>query len=176
MKNKKEHHQEGFSESGEPLGPKSETEARLEAELAERVEEAEKLKKELLYQTAEVENFKRRTENRYRDMLKYATEPLVRDLLPAIDNLERALSHSSESSALTEGLGHVLIQFREVLAKNGVVEIMADGEKFDPNFHEAIAQAPGPEDGKVIMVQEKGYTIHGKLLRPARVVVSKLAQ
>lgn len=134
------------------------------------------LQKELLYQAAEVENFKRRTEKRYADALKFATEPLIRDLLPAIDNLERALDHADTSTdSVREGLGHILNQIRLVLARHGVEEIAAEGAKFDPNFHEALAQVPGQEDGMVASVHEKGYTIHQKLLRPSKVLVTRLA-
>lgn len=134
------------------------------------------LQKELLYQTAEVENFKRRTEKRYADALKFACEPLIRDILPVIDNLERALEHAGNSSeSVAEGLGHILTQLRSVLVRHGVEEIAAQGVKFDPNFHEALAQVPAETEGMVHSVHEKGYTIHQKLLRPSKVLVTRLA-
>lgn len=134
------------------------------------------LQKELLYQAAEVENFKRRTEKRYADALKFAAEPLIRDLLPVVDNLERALEHAGNSSeSVAEGLGHILAQLRSALSRHGVEEIGAEGAKFDPNFHEALAQVPGEKDGMVASVHEKGYTIHQKLLRPSKVLVTRLA-
>lgn len=150
----------------------------LEAEQAvdKRDETIEGLKKELLYQAAEVENFKRRTEKRYADALKYATEPLLKDLLSVLDNLERAAQHVGDApEAVTEGLLHIADQLRNTIVRHGVVEIEAEGAKFDPNLHEALAMVPGAEDNLVMMVQEKGYTIHGKLLRPAKVLVSKVA-
>lgn len=140
----------------------------------EKALEIDRLKKELLYQAAEVENFKRRTENRYREMLRFASEPLVRDLLQVVDNLERATGHAMEAhEALGEGLGHILAHFRAILGNHEVAEIEALGAKFDPNLHEAIAMVPGEEDGKIIAVQEKGYTYRGKLLRPPKVIVSR---
>ena len=136
----------------------------------------EELKRELLYQAAELENFKRRTENRYRDMIRAAPEPLVRDLLPVVDNLERALTHTEDAGgALAEGIGHILSHLKSVLLNHGVEEVEAEGKKFDPNFHEALAQMPGPEDGMVLSVHEKGYLYKGKLLRPAKVIVSRAA-
>lgn len=138
--------------------------------------EIEGLKKELLYQMAEVDNFKRRTEKRYADALKYACEPLMKELLGVADNLERAAAHAGETSpAIAEGISNILTQLDSALTRHGAQEIQAQGEKFDPNFHEALAQVPGPEDGMVVAVHEKGYTIHGKLLRPSKVIVSKLA-
>jgi len=137
----------------------------------------ENLNKELLYQAAEVENFKRRTEKRYADALKFACEPFARDLVGVVDNLERALDHAvAENAAISEGLGHILTQLRATLVRHGVEEIAAEGVKFDPNFHEALAMVPGDADGLVVSVHEKGYTIHGKLLRPSKVIVSRLAQ
>jgi molecular chaperone GrpE len=148
---------------------------RLEQQQAE----FEEMKKDLLYQRAELENFKRRTKERFDESVRYAAEKVVIDLLPVLDNLERAMEHSTEgeaaTDALAEGVGHTIAQFRQTLESHGVEVIEALGETFDPNFHEALAQMPGETDNIVMMVHEKGYKLNGKLLRPARVVVSKLA-
>ncbi|TAL17383.1 nucleotide exchange factor GrpE [bacterium] len=135
-----------------------------------------KLKNDLLYERAELENFKRRTEKRYLDSVRTAAEQVVRDIIPVLDNLERALEHAgSGDESLAEGIAQVVIQLREALARHGVEEIPALGQKFDPNVHEALAQMPGAEAGIVLVVHEKGYTLGGKLLRPSKVVVSALA-
>jgi molecular chaperone GrpE len=151
-----------------------------EEALAGRQAEIEELKKELLYQRAEFDNFRKRTEKRYRDALEYATEPLVKDLLPVLDDLERALEHAQEAggdslAALLEGLGHVAAKLQEALSRHGVENVAAHGERFDPNFHEALLQVPGEEDNQVAQVLQKGYLLKGRLLRPARVAVSKVA-
>jgi molecular chaperone GrpE len=147
--------------------------------LEQRQAEFEEMKKDLLYQRAELENFKRRTKERFDESVRYAAEKVINDLLPVLDNLERAMEHSSENDtstdALAEGVGHTITQFRQTLQNHGVEVIEAMGETFDPNFHEALAQMPGEEDNKVVAVHEKGYKLNGKLLRPARVVISKLA-
>ena len=147
--------------------------------LAERAAQIAQLASELLYQQAELDNFKKRTEKRYQDMLRFATDPLVRDLLAVVDNLERALTHADEGDAnvagIVEGLGHILGQLGETLVKHGVETIEPEGKKFDPNLHEAMGQIAGEEAGMVAMVLEKGYALHSRLLRPAKVMVSRLA-
>ena len=148
--------------------------------LTERDSRIAELEKELLYQRAEFENFRKRTEKRYRDALEFATEPLVKDLLPVLDNLERAIDHSREAgpeslSALLEGVEHVAGQFHQALTNHGVEHIQAGGEKFDPNLHESLTHVPGVEDNRVAEVYQKGYLLKGRLLRPAKVAVSKVA-
>ncbi|HSH69724.1 MAG TPA: nucleotide exchange factor GrpE, partial [Deferrisomatales bacterium] len=92
--------------------------------LAEKEADLRTLRDELLYAQAELENFKKRTEKRYREMLEYATEPLLKDLMPVLDNLERASAHAHEGGAegfatLLEGLDHVLTLFGQTLARHG---------------------------------------------------------
>ncbi len=148
--------------------------------LAEQEAEVRTLREELLYAHAELENFKKRTEKRYREMLDYATEPLLKDLMPVLDNLERASSHAHEGGAegfatLLEGLDHVLTQFGETLVRHGAEPVPTEGAKFDPAVHEALAQVPGEADGMVADVYEKGYRFKARLLRPAKVTVTKVA-
>lgn len=151
-----------------------------EALLASREAEIAELKKELLYQRAEFDNFRKRTEKRYRELLEYANEPLVKDLLPVLDDLERGLEHAREAggdsvASLLEGLGHVVSKLQDALTRHGVEGVPAHGERFDPHVHEALLQVPGEEDNRVAQVLEKGYVLKGRLLRPARVAVSKVA-
>lgn len=152
----------------------------LETTLLAKDAEIADLKSQLLYQRAELDNFRKRTEKRTRDALEYASEPLLKDLLPVLDDLERATSHARETgpenlSALLEGLDHVAAKLQGVLSGHGVEGVAAHGEKFDPNLHEAICQMPGAEDNRVAQVFQKGYLLKGRLLRPARVAVSKVA-
>ena len=148
--------------------------------LAEQEAEVRTLREELLYAHAELENFKKRTEKRYREMLDYATEPLLKALMPVLDNLERASSHAQEGGAegfatLLEGLDHVLTLFGETLVRHGAEPVPTEGAKFDPAVHEALAQVPGETDGMVADVYEKGYRFKARLLRPAKVTVTKVA-
>ena len=152
----------------------------VEQVLAEKDAQIDALRSEVLYQQAEVENFKKRTEKRYRDALEFAAEPLLRDLLPVLDNLERAVAHAAPGDAgggesLAEGLEHVIRQFHETLGRHGVAPIEALGTRFDPSFHEAMIQVPGDEAGLVADVYETGFTFKGRLLRPAKVSVTAVA-
>jgi molecular chaperone GrpE len=152
----------------------------LDAILAEKDAQIDQLRSDVLYQRAELENFKKRTEKRYREALEYATEGLLKDLLPVLDNLERALEHGKQGGpeglgALLEGLGHVIAQFQEVLGRHGAEAVASHGARFDPAVHDAVAQVPGPEDGMVAATYEKGYLLKGRLLRPAKVTVTKVA-
>jgi molecular chaperone GrpE len=138
------------------------------------------LQNKLLYLHAEFDNFRKRTEKRYREALDFATEPLLLDLLPVLDNLERAVTHGRDSGdaaveALTQGLENVIQQFVQVLSRHGVEPIPAGGQKFDPAVHEAVVQVPGDADGMVGEVFEKGFKLKGRLLRPAKVAVTKVA-
>lgn len=151
-----------------------------EAELAAKASEIAELKSQLLYQRAELDNFRKRTEKRTREALEYASEPLLKDLLPVLDDLERAIAHAREAetdglASLLEGLDHVAAKLHDVLGRHGVEAVAPEGEKFDPNVHESLCQMPGEEDNRVAQVFQKGYLLKGRLLRPARVAVSKVA-
>jgi len=152
----------------------------LDAILAEKDAQVDQLRAEILYQRAELDNFKKRTEKRYRESLEYAAEGLMKDLLPVLDNLERAVEHGRQAGAeglgpLLEGLDHVIAQFQDVLGRHGAQPVASHGARFDPAVHDALAQVPGSEDGLVADTYEKGYTLKGRLLRPAKVTVTKVA-
>ena len=95
---------------------------------------------------------------------------LVEKLLPVLDNLENAQSHLKD-----QGLEMVIRQFKEILNQEGVEEIEAIGQQFDPNQHEAVEIAEGPDEGRIARVVAKGYKIEDKVIRPAKVVVTKKA-
>jgi molecular chaperone GrpE len=130
-----------------------------------------------LRQLAELDNFKRRTSREREEAIRFANEALVRDLLPVVDNLERAVAHSKESNGkpLIEGVEMVLRGVFDVLAKYGVVQVTAVGEPFDPGKHEAMAQVESRTHAPNTVVEEyhKGYLIRDRLLRPALVSVAK---
>ncbi len=133
--------------------------------------------KRVLMAQAEAENFRKRMRRDYEDMLKFAAMPLVTDILQVRDNLNRALEvseSSGESAGLREGVAMVAKQLDDALAKYGVREIPAEGELFDPNFHEAISQMPSDQyaPGTVSHVAVTGFQMHDRVVRPSQVVVS----
>lgn len=141
--------------------------------------EAERCRDQYVRLQAETENMKKRLEREKADFVKYAHESLIRDLLPILDNLERALEHAPQGpgdcSALAEGVRLTVEGFRTVLGKFGVEPIAALGERFDPNYHEAVMQQehPAVDEHTVLEEVQKGYTLKDRLLRPAMVVVSR---
>jgi molecular chaperone GrpE len=150
----------------------------LEVRLQEKEQEAKDHYDRYLRLSAEVENFKKRAEKEKGETYKFANENLLKDLLPILDNLERALEHGQEaenSKALLEGLEMVHKGFWAVLEKYGVTRVDALGEEFDPNQHEAVMvqEEAGRPPGLVIAQLQKGYRLHNRLVRPAMVVVSK---
>jgi molecular chaperone GrpE len=143
---------------------------RLEAEL---VAEHDRL----LRTAADLENFRKRVARERDDAARHAAGPVVKDLIPAVDNLERALSAASPSDPLAEGVRMVLRQVEEALARHGVEPRSAMGEPFDPELHEALATvpAPGAAPGTVVAQHGRAWLHHGRLLRPAMVAVAAAA-
>ncbi len=148
------------------------------------VSEIDKLKAELADQKdkylrmySEFENFRRRTAKEKLEMVKTANEGLMQDLLPIVDDFERAdksFSEDSDIKGVKEGIDLIYQKFVKAIEKKGVVKIAVDkGSDFDPEFHEAITQIPAPEEelkGKVVDVIEKGYLLGEKVIRFAKVV------
>jgi molecular chaperone GrpE len=141
--------------------------------------EAEKndLSDKYIYLYAEFDNFKKRALNERLQTLKFAPEPLVRDLLEVIDNLERSLNHlppEEAHSGLSQGLKMTLNQFLAVLENHGVKRIQTAGAGFDPNFHEAVGEIPSDQPrGTILVEQRPGYLFQDRLLRPSQVILSK---
>ena len=125
---------------------------------------------------AEAENFRKRMRRDFEDQLKFASVPVVTDLLQVRDNLVRAIEAAGDSSdvaGLRDGVAMVAKQLDDTLAKHGIREIPASGELFDPNYHEAISQMPGDApEGTVAHVAVTGFQMHDRVIRPAQVVVS----
>ncbi|OFZ21458.1 MAG: nucleotide exchange factor GrpE [Bdellovibrionales bacterium GWB1_55_8] len=127
------------------------------------------------YLYADFDNYKKRVIKERADLLKFGWEAPARDLLQVLDNLERGLAHAPAGTdkALTQGLEMVVSQFKGILEKQGIQTVTSLGKPFDPNYGEAVAQEPSDQpSGTVIREHSPGYTLHGRLLRPARVVVS----
>lgn len=126
---------------------------------------------------ADFQNYKRRTEKEKSDIYQFANEKIALDIIEVMDNFERALSHSEESSdqKFVEGVSMIYKQLKGVLDKNNILEIKAEGEPFDPNFHNAVMAEENPEfeSGTVIQAMQKGYTLNGKVIRPSMVRVAQ---
>lgn len=146
--------------------------------LAAKNEEIKGLQDRVLRVAAEMENTRKRLEREKSEGICFANESLLRDLLPIVDNLERAVAHGEEEGsfqALLEGVRLTLKNFGDTLGKYGCKGFESMGKPFDPNFHEAVMQQESSEHPEKTVVQEfqKGYTLKDRLLRPAMVVVSK---
>ena len=149
---------------------------------AERLEKKEneikELKEKNLRLLAEFENYKKRTSRDQLESMKYAQEPALKEFLPILDNLERALFHSKESrdiDKLNEGLQLIMKQSQEALSQLGVSPLPAKGEIFDPTKHQAISQVETDdlEENRIVEEVSKGYFFKDRILRPAMVTVSK---
>jgi len=145
----------------------------LQAQLAEERERTQGYVAQLQRALADFQNLKRRTEEQRATDRAQANATAVINILPAIDDLDRAMSTVDATLAglgWVEGIRHVLRKLEGALVAMGVTEILADGEDFDPIVHEAVSPAPG-EAGKVVRVLQKGYRIGDRIIRPAMVMV-----
>jgi molecular chaperone GrpE len=155
---------------GRVPGPGPEVEARLAAAEAKAQEHLDDLKR----LAAEFENYKKRTAREHASLSTRAAERLIKELLPIVDDLERALEAAEEhqEAKLEEGVRLVHRQLASALEREGLAEIETDG-KFDPHVHEALLSQPSEADeGSVIEVLQKGYRLGDRVLRPARVVIA----
>lgn len=151
----------------------------------ELVDETEELRQQLeaeqnkyLRLLADYDNFKRRTQKDKEIANKFRSQSLLADLLPVLDNFERALSlqtTSEESASLLKGVEMVQKSLTEAVSREGLEEIKAVGEPFDPNFHQAVMQEKddSAEPGTVLQELQKGYILKGRVLRPAMVKVNE---
>jgi molecular chaperone GrpE len=132
---------------------------------------------QLLRLGAEFENYKKRVQKENSDLIKFGNESLLKALLPILDNLERAIDHGkkmNENGPLLQVVEIILRQFLTILERFGVKPVAAMGESFDPEKHEAVSLAESDQEpNRVISELEKGYLFHERLLRPAKVLVSK---
>ena len=141
--------------------------------------ELEELKDKHLRLQAEFDNYRRRTLKEKADLISSAGEKVLKDLLPVIDDLDRALESTATAqdvAAVREGLDLIVNKFQNFLKNNGVSEIEAKEQDFDADKHEAVTKFPAPSEdlkGKVIDVVQKGYTLNGKVMRFAKVVVGE---
>jgi len=164
-------------ENTEPV-PESDDPAELQAALDKARRQAEENWNKLVRLQAEMDNLRKRTSRDVEHAHKYSLDKFVAELLPVIDSLELGISaadDSSEADSLREGMELTLKKFLDVLEKFGVQPINPQGEKFNPELHEAVSMQESSEAGSntVITVVQKGYILNDRLVRPAMVVVAK---
>jgi molecular chaperone GrpE len=139
--------------------------------------EKDALQDRLLRTAAEFDNYRKRVDRERRDLAEHTAADVVSELLPIIDNLERALAAASDTDPLRKGVELILKQMLDLLRKRGVKPIEALGADFDPNFHQAVIHEASSEhrEGEVMEELQRGYLIGDRLLRPAMVKVAKAA-
>ena len=175
------------------VSDKDQVNAEIEAELLDEIESSEEqqpvseqlleqvasAKDQVLRVQAEMQNVRRRAERDVENAHKYALDKFTADLLPVVDNLERALatidSADEAQKGVSEGLELTLKSFMEVLSRHKIEAIDPAGQPFDADLHQAVSMVPNPdlEPNTVMDVFQKGYTLNGRLVRPAMVVVSQ---
>lgn len=170
---------EDFSSGGEAaeqagIEGLDETES-LRKALGEEKEKAEKYLANWQRAEADFINYKKRNEQERAELASFANASLITDLLPVLDDLERALGNvpdGLDGVAWVDGVGLIYRKLKAVLEDRGLSEIEAEGKEFDPNFHEAVACVEG-EEGRICGELQKGYRLRDRLLRPSRVTVGK---
>jgi molecular chaperone GrpE len=172
--------EEGDIDISEPVSaePGSSEIEGLKSEIDRLTKEVAAYKDKWLRAEAELDNYKKRVHKERLEQLKYGYETLIRELLPVIDNLERAIEYSkkhSQKDSLYEGVELTLKLLKKVIEGFGVSEINSIGQVFDPNLHEGVGIEEGEdyEDNVVIKEVEKGYLYRDRLIRPAKVIVGK---
>ncbi|HEU4383249.1 MAG TPA: nucleotide exchange factor GrpE, partial [Anaeromyxobacteraceae bacterium] len=151
--------------------------AQLELSMQKGRETLEKLKEEhdrFLRAAADLENYKKRAAREREEMQKFAVERLLKDLIPVLDNLERALATAPEGDPVVKGVKLVLRAFEETLGRHGIKGFSALGQPFDPRLHEAVMQVAGSGQPQGTVVQEhgRGFLLNDRLVRPAMVGVA----
>jgi len=145
---------------------KSELE-KLQAAVQEKEERALRLQ-------ADFENFRRRTAKEKEELSAVVTQGILKDMLPLLDNFERAMAaEAKDIESFKQGVEMIFKQFGEVLVKNGLEHIEVEGQKFDPNFHQAVMRVENPdlEDETIAQELQKGYMVKGRVIRPSMVQV-----
>ena len=151
----------------------------LEGALEASRDEARRNYDSYLRAVADLENYRKRAQREKEELSRYGYDKVLREILPVMDNLERAVEHAknegADNTGLLQGVEMTLTQFGQVLEKFGVKPVAAKGEPFDPSHHEAMGQIESAEHPPNTVVQElqKGYYLHDRLLRPALVMVAK---
>lgn len=159
--------------------PQEEKELSVEEQLAVAKEQIEQEKKEYMFLLAEFDNFRKRTIKEKADIIKNASEKAMTDLLPVIDDMERAMQAieaSDNIDSAKEGINLIYNKFIKYLEQNGVKAIDSTNADFNTEYHEAVTIFPAPDEdkkGKVIDTVQKGYTMNDKVIRHSKVVVGQ---
>jgi molecular chaperone GrpE len=182
MSSKKVHPGEPEAEKISETGPESEMASgtspafdELQSQLAEALSQAAEYKDGWQRSVADFQNYRRRVDAEKADTYQTAVGSIIKRYLPVVDDLERALAARPEDLAWAEGIDLIYRKLQSILEAEGLKRIEAEGQMFDPNFHEAISQEPseGHESGQVIAVVRNGYMLGEKVLRPAMVRVAQ---
>ena len=138
------------------------------------VEENRALKDRILRTMADYENYRKRADREKQDYFKYALSDMIRDLLPILDNFDRALDHAEEGDDFHKGVLLIYKQLNDILKRHGITPINDANVRFDPNIHEAVVREENNSvpSQTVVAVLQKGYFIHDRVLRPAMVKVA----
>ena len=158
---------EGTEEAGESADDDAKLHEKLEADLAEKDAQMLRLR-------ADFDNFRRRSAKEREELAAVVTQGILTDMLPLLDNFERALSaEGSDLESFRAGVSMIYKQMQEALAKNGLEAIDTAGKKFDPTFHQAVMRVQDPEKEDEMIEQElqKGYMVKGRVIRPSMVQV-----
>lgn len=157
--------------------PTSEAETGEVSELERLQREASEMRELAQRKQAELENYRKRMERERADLARYAGADVVKEVLPVLDNLERALraAEGSSEEQLRDGVAIIHRQLAEILTRLGLTEVESEGKPFDPHVHEAVSQHETEEhpEGTVLTVFQKGYLFKDRLLRPAMVSVAR---
>ena len=140
----------------------------------------EDFKAKYYYLAAEIENLRKRSEREKENLLKFGSEKVMSSLVSVVDNFDltvMALKNDNDDKVqnIVKGIDMIRNQFLDVLKQNGLTTVESLGKTFDPNFHEAVAQAPaaGKNEDEIVQEYQKGYVLNGRLIRAAKVVVAK---
>ncbi|MBO8136726.1 MAG: nucleotide exchange factor GrpE [Desulfotomaculum sp.] len=148
----------------------------LKQKLSEKEALVEEYYNRMIRIQADFDNFRRRTRQEKEELLKYSREEIIKELLPVLDNFERALASADKpGEEFVSGVKMIYRQLQDILRKEGLEVIPAVGEQFDPNKHEAVMQVDSEEHDENVIVEELrcGYMLKGKVIRPAMVKVAK---
>ncbi len=162
------------SESAETEAENQESQDEAAVQLEKLTADLKEKEDRVLRLQADFENFRRRTSKEKEELSAVVTQGILKDMLPLLDNFERAMAaEAKDGEAFQKGVEMIFTQFTEILKKNGLEHIEVEGQKFDPNFHQAVmrVQNADMEDDDIAQELQKGYMVKGRVIRPSMVQV-----
>jgi molecular chaperone GrpE len=167
----------GFADEPGEMPPQNSESSGADSQPDPLVVQRDEYHRKWLLAVADFENYRRRMQKEIDQERRYAAMPLARDLLPALDNLRRAIEASKSANdlgQLAQGVEMVARQFDDIFGRHGVTPIVAVGQPFDPNRHQALQQMPAPDKPPLTVLAEceRGYMLHERVVRPSTVIVS----